>query len=89
MQFVLGKYSNNPDSPGYKPDIPKPNPKLAMRFLISSVKPIVCPHCGYEIAMDGYSNALSVELIEDKKSTLMCPSCFAPICVGNEKCEEE
>lgn len=65
--------------------IPKPNPKLAMRFLISDVKPIVCPHCGYEIAMDGYSNALNVELIEDKKSTLMCPSCFTPICVENEK----
>lgn len=65
--------------------VPKPNPKLAMRFLISDVKPIVCPHCGYEIATDGYNNALSVELIEDKKSVLMCPSCFTPICVGNEK----
>ena len=69
--------------------VPKPNPKLAMRFLISNVKPIVCPHCGYEIAMDGYSNALSVELIENKKSALMCPSCFTPICVGNENCKEE
>ena len=69
--------------------IPKPNPKAAMRFLISNVKPIVCPHCGYEIATTGYSNAIGVELIEDKKSALMCPSCFAPICVGNENCKEE
>ena len=58
--------------------IPKPNPKFAMEILIKFVKPIVCPHCGYEIEMNGYSNALNVELIENKKSTLMCPSCFTP-----------
>ena len=43
--------------------IPKPNPKLAMRFLIGNLNPIVCPHCGYHIAMNGYNNALGVELI--------------------------
>lgn len=58
--------------------IPKPNPKFAMEILIKFVKPIVCPHCGYEIEMNGYSNALNVELIENKKSALMCPSCFTP-----------
>lgn len=58
--------------------IPKPNPKLAMEILIRFVKPIVCPDCGYEIEMNGYSNVLNVELIEDKKSALMCPMCFTP-----------
>lgn len=58
--------------------IPKPNPKLAMEILIRFVKPIVCPDCGYEIEMNGYSNALGVELIEDKKSAIMCPMCFTP-----------
>lgn len=58
--------------------IPKPNPKLAMEILIKKVKTIVCPHCGYEIEMNGYSNALTVELIENKKSAIMCPSCFTP-----------
>ena len=58
--------------------IPKPNPKLAMEILIKKVKPIVCHHCGYEIEMNGYSNALNVELIEDKKSALMCPMCLTP-----------
>lgn len=56
---------------------PKPNPKFAMEILIRFVKPIVCPDCGYKIEVNGYSNALNVELIEDKKSTIMCPMCFA------------
>lgn len=56
--------------------IPKPNPNFAMEVLIRNVKPIVCPHCGYEIEINGYSNALGVELIENKKSTIMCPMCF-------------
>lgn len=58
--------------------IPKPNPKLLMGILIKKVKPIVCPHCGYEIEIYGYSNAFNVELIVDKKSALMCPMCFTP-----------
>ena len=58
--------------------IPKPNPKLAMEILIKKVKTIVCPHCDYEIEMNGYSNALNVELIENKKLALMCPMCFTP-----------
>ena len=58
--------------------IPKPNPKFAMEILKRFVKPIECPHCGYEIEMNGYSNALGVELIENKKSAIMCPSCFTP-----------
>lgn len=57
--------------------VPKPNPKFAMEILIRFVKPIVCPDCGYKIEVNGYSNALNVELIEDKKSTIMCPMCFA------------
>lgn len=57
--------------------------------ILKKMEPIVCPHCGYHVAMDAYSNALGLELIEDKKFTMMCPSCFDPICVGNEKCEEE
>ena len=61
-----------------KKSIPKPNPILAMKILIKCVKPIACPHCGYEIEMTGYSNALNVELFEDKKSALMCPMCFTP-----------
>ena len=56
--------------------IPKPNPKFATKILIKNMKPVVCPHCGYEIEMNGYSNALNVELIENKKSALMCPMCF-------------
>ena len=63
--------------------IPKPNPKLAMRFLISNVKPIICPDCGYEIATTGYDRAIDIELIgdknEDKKSAIICPYCFCPI----------
>ena len=58
--------------------IPKPNPKLAMKILIRNVKPIACPYCGYEIEMHGYSNALNVELIENKKTAIMCPMCFTP-----------
>lgn len=58
--------------------IPKPNPKFAMEILIKNMNPIVCPHCGYHITMNSYSNALNVELIENKKSALMCPSCFTP-----------
>lgn len=59
---------------------PKPNPKLAMEILIKKVKPIVCPHCGYEIEPYGFNSALplNVELIEDKKSAIMCPMCFTP-----------
>lgn len=59
--------------------IPKPNPKFAMKILIRFVKPIECPHCGYEIEMNGFTNAIAVELIEDKKSALMCPMCFYSI----------
>ena len=58
--------------------IPKPNPKLLMKILIRFVKPIECPDCGYQIDMNGYSNALGVELIEDKNSAIMCPMCFTP-----------
>jgi DNA-directed RNA polymerase subunit RPC12/RpoP len=61
-----------------KKSIPKPNPKLAMGILIKYVKPIECPHCGYEIEVYGFNNALNVELIEDKKSAIMCPMCFTP-----------
>ena len=61
-----------------KKSIPKPNPILAMKILIKCLKPIACPYCGYEIEMNGYSNALGVELIENKKSTIMCPMCFTP-----------
>ena len=57
---------------------PKPNPKFALGILIRKVKPIACPHCGYEIEIYGFNNALNVELIEDKKSAIMCPSCFTP-----------
>ena len=57
---------------------PKPNPKFAMEILIKKVKPIECPHCGYEIEIYGFNNALNVELIEDKKSAIMCPKCFTP-----------
>ena len=63
--------------------IPKPNPKLAMRFLISNVKPIICPDCGYEIATTGYDRSIDIELIgdknEDKKSAIICPYCFCPV----------
>lgn len=59
--------------------IPKPNPKLAMKFLISNVKPIICPDCGYEIATTGYDRAIDIELIGDKKSAIMCPYCFSPV----------
>lgn len=62
-----------------KKSIPKPNPKFALGILTKYVKPIACPHCGYEIEVTGYSNALNVELIEDKKSAIMCPMCFAPL----------
>lgn len=65
--------------------IPKPNPKIAMGILIRNVKPIACPHCGYEIEMNGFTNAFNVELIEDKKSAIMCPMCFTPFFIGNEK----
>ena len=60
--------------------IPKPNPKLAMEILIKKVKPIECPHCGYEIELYGFNSALplNVELIEDKKSAIICPMCFTP-----------
>ena len=61
-----------------KKSIPKPNPKLAMEILIKKMKSVVCPHCGYHITMNGYSNTINVELIENKKSALMCPSCFTP-----------
>lgn len=61
-----------------KKGIPKPNPKQLMKILIRKAKPIACPYCGYEIEMNGYSNALGVELIENKKSTIMCPMCFTP-----------
>lgn len=61
-----------------KKSSPKPNPKLAMEILKRFVKPIECPHCGYQIDMNGYSNALGVELIEDKKSAIICPTCFTP-----------
>ena len=57
---------------------PKPNPKFAMEILKRFVKPIACPHCGYEIEIYGFNNALNVELIEDKKSAIMCPMCFTP-----------
>ena len=57
---------------------PKPNPKFAMEILIRKMKPIPCPHCGYEIEMNGFTNAIVVELIEDKKSAIMCPMCFTP-----------
>lgn len=57
---------------------PKPNPKFAMEILTKKVKPIPCPHCGYEIEIYGFNNALNVELIEDKKSAIMCPKCFTP-----------
>jgi len=59
---------------------PKPNPKFAMGILIKYVKPIECPHCGYEIEIYGFNNALplNVELIEDKKSAIICPMCFTP-----------
>ena len=57
---------------------PKPNPKLAMEILIRKMKPIPCPHCGYEIEMYGFTNAIAVELFEDKKSAIMCPKCFTP-----------
>ena len=62
-----------------KKSIPKPNPKFAMGILMKYVKPIPCPHCGYEIEIYGFNNnALNVELIEDKKSAIMCPMCFTP-----------
>ena len=61
-----------------KKSIPKPNPKFALGILIRSVKPIPCPHCGYEIEMNGFTNAIVVELFEDKKSAIMCPMCFTP-----------
>ena len=65
---------------------PKPNPKFAMEILIRKMKPIPCPHCGYEIEIYGFNNnALNVELIGDKKSAIMCPSCFTPFFIGNEK----
>ena len=57
---------------------PKPNPKFALGILIKYVKPIPCPHCGYEIEMYGFTNAIAVELIEDKKSAIVCPMCFTP-----------
>lgn len=59
---------------------PKPNPKFAMEILIKKMKPIECPHCGYEIELYGFNSALplNVELIEDKKSAIICPMCFAP-----------
>lgn len=61
---------------------PKPNPKFAMGILIKYVKPIPCPYCGYEIEIYGFNNALNVELIEDKKSAIMCPKCFTPFELG-------
>ena len=61
-----------------KKSIPKPNPKFVLGILTKYVKPITCPHCGYEIEMYGFTNAIAVELIEDKKSAIMCPMCFAP-----------
>ena len=61
-----------------KKSIPKPNPKFALGILIKCIKPIPCPHCGYEIEMNGFTNAIVVELIEDKKSAIMCPMCFTP-----------
>lgn len=48
-------------------------------------KVIICPDCGYGIVMDGYSSALGVELIENKKSALMCPMCFTPFYIENEE----
>lgn len=57
---------------------PKPNPKFAIEILIKYIKPIPCPHCGYEIEMFGFTNAIAVELFEDKKSAIMCPMCFTP-----------
>ena len=57
---------------------PKPNPKFAMEILIKCIKPIPCPHCGYEIEMYGFTNAIVVELFEDKKSAIICPMCFTP-----------
>lgn len=45
--------------------IPKSNLKLAMEILIRDVKPIVCPHCGYNIGVNSYSNALDIKLMEN------------------------
>ena len=68
-----------------KKSIPKPNPKFALGILIKYVKPIPCPHCGYEIEVYGFNNALNVQLIEDKKSAIMCPMCYTPFCIGEEQ----